>query len=242
MRAFARDLGMDPGQLSNVIQGKKHISLLNAAKVVRNLTDHPIEAQLFYHAVEYSQATAEEQRTELKEKILRLSTRQVSRESNISDEEFSSIAEWYHVALMQLALKAPIDSKQAAEYFGIAIDQAKLALNRLVRLGFMQKQGEWYRRLKQLVTTTDIPSLAIRQFHLQMLEKAKIAIFNQPVKKRYLSSVTLRISRAQLDEYKKIIDETEDRLMELSKKFEDEPDNEVYHFSSQLFSLKKENE
>lgn len=239
MRAFARDLEVDPGQLSNVIQGKKNISLVNAAKLARKLTDHPVRAQLFYHSVEFSLAKSDVIKDDLKKKIQRLSSLKPERDVNIEDEEFETISQWYHLPLIQLGLKQTIGAKDASAYLGIGLGEAKQALERLARLGFMEKSGQLFRRLKSLTSTTDIPSLAIRQFHLQMMEKARQALFRQPIQKRYFSSVTLRVPQSRIDEYKKIIDEAEDRLVELSKKYENEKSNEVYHFSSQLFSLKQ---
>lgn len=242
LRAFARDLEVDPGQLSKVIQGKKNISLINAANLARKITDHPIKAQLFFMAVEYSQAKSAEAKAELKTKMQKLSQETMEREENVADNEFETISSWYHLPMIQLAFTKSFATTQqtAAKYFGISVDEAKMALERLTRLGFMEKKDGYYRRFKSLVTTTDIPSLAIRQFHMQMLDKAKKALFYQPIHKRYFSSVTLRIPQAHLEDYKKIINEAEDKILELSKRYENNDSNEVYHFSSQLFSLKKE--
>lgn len=242
LRAFARDLEVDPGQLSKVIQGKKNISLINAANLARKITDHPIKAQLFFLAVEYSQAKSEETKAELKLKMQKLSQETMNREENIADNEFETISSWYHLPMLQLAFTKTFTTTQqtAAKYFGISLDEAKMALERLSRLGFMEKKDGHYRRLNSVVTTTDIPSLAIRQFHLQMLDKAKRSLFYQPIHKRYFSAVTLRIPQTHLEDYKKIINEAEDKIIELSKRFENSDSNEVYQFSSQLFSLKRE--
>lgn len=238
MRAFARDLDIDSGQLSNVFQGKKHISLVSAATLARKITDHPLKSQLFYNMVEYSLTKNSEIKAELQKKIQMLTGQKLERDSNINDEEFKSISSWYHLPLIQLAFKNAITSQEAADYFGITLGSAKIALDRLCRLGFIEKNESNYRRIKSLVTTSDVPSLAIRQFHMQMMEKAKKALFYQSITKRYFSSVSFHVPPEHLNDFKKIINEAEDKLIELSRKFDNDQNTVVYHYSSQLFSLR----
>jgi uncharacterized protein (TIGR02147 family) len=239
MRAFARDLDLDSGQLSNVFQGKKNISLVSAATLARKLTDHPLKSQLFYNLVEYSLAKNEEIKLELQKKISKLTSEKLERDSNIDDEEFKTISSWYHLPLIQVAFKKAVSAQEAADYLGISLGNAKLALERLTRLGFIEKSSGAYRRIKSLATTTDVPSLAIRQFHMQMMEKASRALFTQPTSKRNFSSVSLHVPTEHLNDFKKIINEAEDKLIELSRKYDADASTEVYHFSSQLFSLKE---
>ncbi len=179
---------------------------------------------------------------ELEEKILKITCENIKRKVTIADEEFETISAWYHLPLIQLAFtKIPkVTAESGAKYFGIAVDDASIALGRLCRLGFVEKKGKFYQRVKSVVTTTDVSSIAIKQFHLQMLHKAKDALFLQPFKRRYFSSVTLRIPPDKLMDYKKIMQEAEEKMVELSKKYKYDEQTEVYHFSSQLFSLKKE--
>lgn len=239
MRAFARDLELDPGQLSNVFQGKKHVSLVSAANLARKLSDHPLKSQLFYNMVEYTLTKNEEIKAQLQKKIHMLRSQKLDRESNVSDDEFTTISTWYHLPLIQVAFKKAVTAKEAADYLGISLGNSKIALERLCSLGFVQKNESNYKRIKSLVTTTDIPSLAIRQFHMQMMKKASRALFYQPVSKRYFSSVSLHIPQEHLNDFKKIINEAEDKLIELSKKYDNVESTEVYHYSSQLFSLKE---
>ena len=240
MRAFARDLDIDSGQLSNVFQGKKHISLVSAANLARKLTDHPLKSQLFYNMVEFSLSKNELVKADLKKRIQMLTSQKLDRESNINDEEFKSISSWYHLPLIQVGSKKSVSAKEAAEYLGITLGSAQIALERLSRLGFMEKKENTYKRIKSLVTSTDVPSLAIRQFHIKMMEKAGRALFYQPISKRYFSSVCLRVPQEHLDDFKKIINEAEDKIIELSKKYENEENTVVYHYGSQFFSLKNE--
>ena len=242
LRAYARDLGLDPGQLSLILSGKKNLSLPRSATIAKKLFDDSRRAQCFYHFAELHFAKDPNERTLLQEKIKKLETPTVHRDANIAEDELESISQWYGLPLLKLTdTKFPEITKDlAAAYFGLKENETFSMLERLRRLGFIKKVGPHYQKIKSLVTTTDIPSFGLKNFHSQMLKKAAQALFYQPIHKRYFSSVTVKLPPGALPEYKKIIEEAEDRLIELVNQHATDATLEVYHYSTQLISLRKE--
>lgn len=240
LRAYARDLSLDPGQLSLVLNGKKNISLSKASELSKLLFQNPREMVIFFHAVEYELAETSDQKEKIATKIEKLQRSHTDFQANISDDEFEVISNWYNIPLLELTgVKGlSVTAIQAAKYFGITEIEAMLGLEALSRLGFVKKSGKAYSRLKHLMTTTEIPSLAIKRFHQQMLTKSQKALFQQDIKKRYFSAVTVSIPADKVDELKKLITEQENRITEFALSLKNEPNQVIYQSSTQLFSLK----
>lgn len=240
LRAFARDLFLDPGQLSLVLNGKKNISLSKASELSKLLFKNPREMVIFFHSVEMELAENTDAKNRILKKIQAQLKSHQEAHSNISDDEFEIISNWYNIPLLELAGIKSLDVTVtvAAGYFGITEVEALLGLEALTRLGFIKKTGKHYKRLKHVSTTTEIPSLAIKRFHQQMLQKSQRALFQQELRKRYISGLTISLPADKIDELKKMIVEHEDRLREFAHSLRDEPDQVIYQASTQLISLK----
>ena len=240
LRAFARDLALDPGQLSLILKGKKNLSLSKASDVAKKLYKNPREMILFYHAVEWQLVAKEELKKQILERLNSLNAIQLESKSNISDDEFGTISNWYNIPMLELSGLPNFETtaESAAAYLGISTTEATIGLGILQRLNFVEKKDKVFTKIKSLATTTEISSFAIKQFHSQMIGKAKNALFRQSLSTRYFNSVTLKVPKGKIDELKKMIDEHEKRILDFSKTFSNEPDQDVYQISNMFFSLK----
>jgi uncharacterized protein (TIGR02147 family) len=240
MRSFARDLELDSGQLSLVLKGKKNISLQKASQLAKALYDNPRDMIIFYQSVELENTLSETRKEEIREQLQRAHRSHADRERTISDEEFEVICNWYNIPILELTAgkEFVVTPSFAATYFGISEMEALLGLEAMRRLGFVKKIDKRYVHIRNVVTTTEVTSFAIRQFHSQMINKAQAALFQQPLDKRYLSGITVLIPQDKLDEVKKMIDEHEQRLSDFALSFAGQSDRVTYQFNSQLFSLR----
>ena len=240
LRAFARDLALDPGQLSLILKGKKNLSLSKASEVAKKLYKTPREMILFYHAVEWQLVDKDEVKKQIFKRLQNINAIKIDSNANISDDEFNSISNWYNIPMIELASLPDFEMtiESAAKYLGISISEATIGLAILQRLNFVEKKDKIFSRIRSLSTTTEISSYAIKQFHSQMIGKAKNALFRQNLSTRYFNSVTLVVPKGKVNELKKMIDEHEKRILEFSKTFRNEPDQDVYQVSNMFFSLK----
>jgi uncharacterized protein (TIGR02147 family) len=242
LRAFARDMDIDPGQLSHIFKGTKNLSLQKALSISGKIGRTPLEKSLFYHCVELAHTPEGMQAEAIKKKISSTRAGLKDRSVNVSEDEFDTISDWYHFALLELAgvKDFNFDADSAADYLKISKVESVSGISRLLRLGFLEKIGRFYRKLRPITTTTEIPSIALKSFHQQMIGKASRALFEQSIDRRYISGITMKLPPEKLIEFKRLINEHEKQIHELARIYRDDPSAEVYQYNTQLFSLKAE--
>ncbi len=221
LRAFARDLGVSPTALSDGLAGKRRFSSRNAQRIAAELGLAPVARERF---------VAEAQGRELAPAV-----EADAQTRTLREDEFRLISDWYYFAILNLA-KLPsnqADPGWLARRLGISVFQAREAVRRLRRLGYVEVEGPRLRRTTlPLRTSTDVPSSALRKHHLQNLGRAERALESLPVELREISSMTFAGSTARLAEAKRRIASFRRQLARLMES--DEPD-EVYTVAVQLF-------
>lgn len=222
LRAFARSIEISPAHLSNLISGRKKLTLKLANKIIEKLQLNSDERIDLVRDI----GIAINSNSEIPIEVLAL-----------SDNEFKLISEWYHLAILSIGnLKNRADAKWLGERLGISPHVAWDAFLRLKRLGFISvKNGRFNQSTKPLMTTTDVPSAAIRQYHRQNLELAMDKLDKVSPLKREYSSVTLSISSDKMSEAKKMINQFRQKFCQ---KIEDsETPSEVYTLAIQFFPV-----
>jgi uncharacterized protein (TIGR02147 family) len=181
MRAFARGLGISHTVLSHILSGQRPISAFTALKIASVLGWNP------------------------REKAETLQGRTLRKEPTgdgfraIDLDFFNLVSDWYHFAILSL-VELPgfqLESKWVAARLGISEAQAKIALDRLRRLGLVaRKAGRWVRTGKPIKIENSISNAATRKFHSQLLERASQSLENDPMALRDFSSMTLAMDPA----------------------------------------------
>lgn len=230
-RAFSRRLGLSPGAISDIFNGRRRVSYKLARKITDRLGLDPQE------------------RTELLSpfmaKTLGTITRSDAAGSEILDsdylqlstDQFRVIGDWYHFAILVLMRSRGFksDPQWISDRLGIGKSEVERAIARMVRLGIVErKNGKLTRSKKRYRTTDDVSSVAVRRAHHQYLEKAAEALHSVPVELRDFTSLMMSIDTKKLPRAKEIIRKFQDELSEL---LEDEPQAEVYQLLIQFFPL-----
>ena len=219
LRAFARDLGIGLGSMSEVISGKRDLSRKNLLKVLQNLEVSPGQKKIFLDPSIIKDRTQEEDHQLLLE------------------DQFKLISDWYYLAILNLAkIKSnKADPRWVSLRLGIEPYQAIEALERLQRLELLRiEKKRMFRTAKGLTTSSDLPSTAIRKHHSQNLALAEKAIHNVPVELREFGSVTMPVNLKKLTKLKELLLKTRKKAADL---LEDEQATEVYTLSFQLFPV-----
>src|SRR5690606_24193163 len=98
-------------------------------------------------------------------------------------EVFKLLSDWYCLPLLELIKTKSFHSepKWIARRLGITQAEVKETLDRLARLGVIEVQNEKIIGVSKdfLITSSDISSAAIKKHHIQMLERAGIALNSQ---------------------------------------------------------------
>jgi uncharacterized protein (TIGR02147 family) len=202
-RAFARQLGMSPGELSEVLKGKRKLSLKSALRVARVMSLGPLETKhlLLLTQIEKSRELGEDSPLPLLDEPPLAPRR-------LSMDIYHIVSDWFCFAILNLADCEGFNEEPAwiARRLGISQHQAELALERLERAGLMKREnGKIVATPDYVISPTDIPSEAIRSSHRTLLEKARDALDFQSVHEREISGAGLAIDPRLLPEAKKEI-------------------------------------
>jgi uncharacterized protein (TIGR02147 family) len=161
---------------------------------------------------------------------------------DLSVAKFRVIADWYHLAVLELLGIKEFRSVSKNAYqtwiatkLGLTELQVKLALDRLKSLELVDfKDGKPQKTEGLLHTGDKVPSAAIRSHHRQYLEKAIAAIDDQEFEECDFSGIIVPTDLAKLPEAKKAIQEFRKKLSQILKG--DNP-TEVYRMSFGLFRI-----
>lgn len=229
LRAFAKQLGLSPGRLSEFLAGKNSLSKANAMKIADALTFTPKQNERWLNSLGFPKQS--------ESKYLR--HRKVDSFVTIDEDRFHLIADWEHYAILTFLETDVIDKseKTLCERLGIKELTARLALNRLLRMGFISQDGLQFRKeTPQVSTSSDVPSPALRKSHKQTIEQALDALDTVDVEFRDITSITIPTSTKKLPLAKKMIKDFRRRLAAV---MEDCDKDEVYNLNIQLVPVTK---
>jgi uncharacterized protein (TIGR02147 family) len=198
LRAFARDLKLSPSFLSKVLCGRRDLSAQCADRVANQMGYSPAQSLTFSQLVSMNKPT--QPATVQGNHDLRRHNGSISFFS-LDLDSFALISDWYHYAILFLIECTNFDPRPAriARRLGISTETAKLALRRLVSSQLIREEAGGYVRLRDWISTSsDCASQAVRNFHIQMIDKAKAAVNEQDISDRDISGMTLPMDPAKL--------------------------------------------
>ncbi len=211
LRAFAKQLDFDSSTLSQILSGKRKVSDKIVQKVYDKLGQPPIK----------NENTS-------------------SQYMLLSMDAFTVISDWYHYAILDLTLIKNFKSDPVwiSSQLGISQLEAKLAIERLLRLGMLvQKYGKL--KLSKVTNTNYIEgqtSSAHKEYQRQIITKALHAIDNCPQDRKDITSMTMAANSKKIKEAKEKIKKFR---RELCAFLEDGEKDSVYQMGVQLYPLTK---
>lgn len=243
MRAWAKQLGLSHVAMLSMVLGQKRKLLPNLASRVSTqfreagrFTEN--EARYFDILVLFHNAKAAEEKNFYEGILSGLKPDQ--RFSTLALDKLNVISDWYHSAILEMTLlkKFNPDPRWISLRLGGSVNesQARAAIERLLRLGFLEKtaEGSLKRTEVLLATPTDIPDKSLRKYHAEMMTKAIHALEKQPVEKRDITSFTFTVDTKKIPEAKKMI---RDFRRQLARFLETPGGASVYQLNIQLFDL-----
>lgn len=210
-RAFARDIGMSQTLLSLVMNGKRALSLKQAVKIAALLNMEPFS-----------------------------NSHQTNLFIDYEADRFKAISQWYYVAILDLSTTITFNSdpKAVAARLGISQVEARDALERLERLGFLEKKnGKLKKTNNKVQFKTQNSEPAVRNFHKQMLQKASEELdrtSKADFEARSISAVTMAIKPEKIKKAQKLINDFKAKMASVLTKGGGE---EVYQLNVQFFPL-----
>lgn len=238
-RSFARMAGLSsPNFLQLVMEGKRNLGPDGIKGFSKALRLNKEEAAHFENLVHFNQCTTDEERNEW---YKRLSASKKYREvREIEKDYFVYFSRWYYAAIRELVLLPHFqeDPDWIARKLSppITVKEAGTALELLQKLGFLKRQkGRLVQAERNITTAREIVSLAIANYHRQMIQRAAESIDRTKPEKRDISSLTIALSKDKVQEAKRRIQEFRRQLNVLLS--DDAAPDSVYQINFQLFNL-----
>lgn len=244
LRAFARDLSIEPGQLSRVLNGKKNISQSVASYIANKMFDDVRKQEYFVTLVELATAKREDIKKNALNKLMDIGSTEslgASPAMRLELETFKAMSDWYHSAILCLTSLKEFQPQPSwiARYLGISEIEAKTAVQRLLDLGLLVVEaGTLKQTSKKLATSNGVPSEVIRNYHKQMIGKALESVEGQKIEQRYLRGKTIAVSKEDLPRYQKAVENFMQEISGIVAKTE--TTDAIYQVNLQLFELKKQ--
>jgi uncharacterized protein (TIGR02147 family) len=239
LRAFARNLGVAPSSLSEVLKGKKNISIDSAKRIAGILRLNQKATQYLCLLAELEIVKSESRRNEICAKLYQLNPE--SKTAQIALDSFKMISDWYHYPIMELTTMKSFKftASNIAVRLGISGFEAESAISRLKRLGLIERVGTGrYRKCASVVSAeSPQPHEGLRIFHKQMLEKAIVSLETQSPQQKAIGSETFAFDEKLLPKAKELIDEFFSGMQWLAGK--NGNPTHIYHLGVQFLQLTK---
>ena len=240
LRAFARDLEVSASTLSDFFQGRSGFSRERTQTLSRKLNLPSEHHEHFWSLLEAKFAKS----SEIKKKArLRIKSKLKNDPSQLALENFNFIADWYHLAILEvidtLGHKSLLEANSLSLLLGISRKEAASALMRLQKLGLLKKEDAKYMTLSDSTYVgEEVPSEAIRLFHHQLLAKAQAALTLQSLTEREFRTNIFSLRKSDMAEFKNDLNKMS---LELITKYSSRGDSDaVYCLGLQLFNLLNE--
>jgi uncharacterized protein (TIGR02147 family) len=153
-------------------------------------------------------------------------------------DSFAVISDWYHYAILDLALLKSFKSnpKWIARKLSITEFEAEGAIGRLKRLGMLvEKNGRLVKAEKFYSNYSEgVTSAALKEYQRQVIKKALVAVDECPQDLKDITSITIAADSRKLEGAKERIKKFR---RELCKYLEDGEGDSVYHLTLQLYPV-----
>ena len=190
--------------------------------------------------VDFDQA---ENRTKKNESFERISaSRHFRKAGRIEPDFFEYLSHWYYPTIREMTARPDfrLDATWIAQELSppIPVEDVERALEVLLRLGFIVEDKDGVRRGDASLTTGhEVNSLAIVNYHHQMIERGAESIERIPREYRDISALTMCVRPEQVAELKRRVHAFRETLMALTDPIEDP--TTVYQLNIQLFPLNR---
>lgn len=232
LRAFAQSLAIDAGTLSRLLSGKQIPSLKMAQKISAGLGLSPKEKEDFFSSLAHEQTSRPLQR-------LNPAFRDPPPQ-DLRIELYRVIADWYHVAILELSYVEGFkpEPRWIASELGISPLEAKLATERLLEFGLLEKHKKTLKKSSAQLSTADkeTTTQALRKNQRQFLELALHSLENDPIEERAITSMTMAIDPAKIPLARKAISDFNRSLCAL---LESGKRKRVYNLQVALYPIQK---
>ncbi|MNL19061.1 hypothetical protein D3C87_1402410 [compost metagenome] len=221
LRSFAKDLGISPGRLTELLQQTNIPTLKTLEKMAVLLKLSPAQRHELLVAAEQDK----------KRRLLNQA------DIVLKKNDLHLIVDWVPYAIVSLLMTRDfhLSPENVSTRLGVSIQQADESIEKLKKFKMIHEEnGNWVAGKPKIATETDIPSEMIRHSHKEKMELAIQRMNQVPVELRDFSSITFPADTKNLEVAKKMIIDFRRTLAETMGRG---GPTEVYSLNLQLFPL-----
>jgi uncharacterized protein (TIGR02147 family) len=239
-RFIAKKLSIDPSHVVKIFQKQRHISVKLIEGCIELAELKGREAEYFATLVHFNKTKTDSECKLHFQKLLALKDKDV-RAFTLEKGQYEFFQNWYYSAILTLLEFYPFRNDYAALSKKlnppITESQAKKAVALLRKLKLIKKQPDGTFGLTSTMVTTGEQwrSLAISSFQEETMRLALESLHRIPREDRNISTVTVTLSKNDLDEANEILKECRTALLKLAEN-QKNPER-VYQINMQLFPV-----
>ena len=237
LRAFATLLGISPALLSQVLSGKRGLSLTKARAVAQKLRLTKAEQDFFCDLVTAEHHKNDDVRIKAQARVDAYVPTTVR---SLSLESFARVHEWYHFAILEAIRLTDFQPSVPwlARKLNVAELKVRLAVERMVEMGLLEitPSGQWVDTQGSIFTGSDAD--VIKATLRQYLVKASEALELFPSDKREHASFVFAAQSEQIEEARRVLREFCQSFTDRFGSLEGEKDV-ISVLSIQLFPLSR---
>lgn len=205
-RAFSKAAGFSsPNILKLVIEGERNISPEATQKFIKALSLKGQMAEYFSTLVRLNQAKSDKDKQDYFEVLQKLTP--AAKKRDLNAEGLRYLSHWLYPVIREMSV---LKEFQADPYWiarrlngKASVADIAQALTFLLNEGFLEKiDGRFVARDNVVLTSDEVKSLAIRNYHRQMLDQAKETLEALPLEEREFGALTFGIPESSLSELK----------------------------------------
>lgn len=227
LRSFAALIEVEPSAVSQIISGKRNASTKVITRICNKLSVSPAQMNVFLKECKSKHVEAASDQAEVDFMLM-------------AEDAFACTSNWYHAAILELTFTIDFeyDVQWISKTLSITVTETKIAIERLLRLGFLEIRDDRLVKIHKALTnfTPGFTSSANKEFQRQILKKALDAIDNVTAEKKDITSMTMAIDVDKLPEAKKIITKFRRDMCSFLEAGEQ---TEVYNLAIQLYPISR---
>ncbi len=241
-RLFSEKAGFRaPNLLKLVMDGKRNLTKDSCFKFAKALSLNKRESEYFENLVFFNQCTLLDEKNTYLRALMRFRNRSDPRK--IESGEYEYYSAWWHPVVRELVTATDFrdDYKRLGALVtpSISAAEAERSVALLERLGYIQRTDErrYVASTQSLTTGARVRSVAVANYHREMMKLASESIERFGSADRDISSLTLSVSEETCSQMVERLREFRRELLELAEA--DKKQARVVQLNLQLFPLSK---
>ena len=228
LRALAQKLKINAGTLSSFINGKRSLSVDILHELLKDMDFDPLERKALLART-----------NALLIESIKSGSEAVRNLKKLSPEESTGVTDIGMFELLSLIETSDFrtDLDWIGQQLSMPVEKVKSIISQLLGLGLVKfdQKYELSRTFSNISTSDDKSNATVKALNRQFMEKALLALKNVPVDKRDITFLVMAANPEKVGQAKELIRKFQDDMMAL---LEQEPRNEVYVLTIQLFPAK----